>query len=212
MKTLITIIFLVSLYYCTHAQEKNEGSTSYIGKKTSFSAAINLMPSMVPYSYPFSKDINFKHRFSNKIPIGVTFSIGPDIMIAPIKVKISETQKLKMYQTDFNAGIFIDYPMDLGKHFTLNPRITAYYKMFYSDVEYTHEDYDIQRSKKYVYGNFDPFVDLTLEWRWGNLFNPRFLKPFTLDLNVAIPIGSKYEIFETSRVALNLRYYIISKN
>lgn len=213
MRLLSIIIALSFISANAFSQGKEGRSLSLVDNKITVSAAINIVPLQMPYTTPFAKDINFKYRFFDKVPLGFTFSVGPGIMIHPSKKKIDDYTSYSIVHIDFNPGLFIDYPIDAGRYITFNPRVTAYYNSFYDYFHIIDNRYGIDKSKVTLFSHFLPVFDFTTEWRWGQLLKPKILKPFTLELYASIPIGSIARIDEKGNWGLNLRYFIFaSKN
>jgi len=206
----LVFILLVIVSVNAFSQSDSTRSLSRYDNKLNVSAAINLLPSSFPFSRFLAKDINFSYRFSPKLPVGFTFSVGPGIIIQPKTMKISGDLTIQTNHVDFRPGLFIDYPLDAGKYVTFNPRLTAYYPIFFDRSRVESSRYGIDKSKNMFCHYFSPEVELFAEWRWGEMTKLRILKPFTLEGFIKVPVNGIYKIYERGSLGVNLRYFIFT--
>ena len=205
----LAVILLVIVSTNAFSQTDSTRSLSHYDNKLNVSVAINLLPSSFPFSRFLAKDINFSYRFSSKVPVGFTFSVGPGIIIQPKKMKISDDLTIQTNHVDFRPGLFVDYPLDVGRYVTFNPRLTAYYPFFFDRSRIESNRYGIDKSKNMFCHYFSPEAELFTEWRWGEMTNLRFFKPFTLEGFIKVPVNGIYKIYERGSLGVNLRYFIL---
>jgi|APHig6443717497_1056834.scaffolds.fasta_scaffold11122_5 hypothetical protein len=205
----LAVILLVIASTNAFSQADSTRSLSRYDNKLNVSVAINLLPSSFPFSRFLAKDINFSYRFSSKVPVGFTFSLGPGIIIQPKKMKISDDLTIQTNHVDFRPGLFVDYPLDAGRYVTFNPRLTAYYPFFFDRSRIESNRYGIDKSKNMFCHYFSPEAELFTEWRWGEMTNLRFFKPFTLEGFIKVPVNGIYKIYERGSLGVNLRYFIL---
>ena len=205
----LAVILLVIASTNAFSQADSTRSLSRYDNKLNVSVAINLLPSSFPFSRFLAKDINFSYRFSSKVPVGFTFSVGPGIIIQPKKMKISDDLTIQTNHVDFRPGLFVDYPLDAGRYVTFNPRLTAYYPFFFDRSRIESNRYGIDKSKNMFCHYFSPEAELFTEWRWGEMTNLRFFKPFTLEGFIKVPVNGIYKIYERGSLGVNLRYFIL---
>lgn len=206
----LAVILLVIVSTNAFSQTDSTRSLSHYDNKLNVSVAINLLPSSFPFSRFLAKDINFSYRFSSKVPVGFTFSLGPGIIIQPKKMKISDDLTIQTNHVDFRPGLFVDYPLDAGRYVTFNPRLTAYYPFFFDRSRIESNRYGIDKSKNMFCHYFSPEAELFTEWRWGEMTNLRFFKPFTLEGFIKVPVNGIYKIYERGSLGVNLRYFIFT--
>ncbi len=204
------VLLLVFVAQNAFSQTDSTRSLSRYDNKLNVSVAINILPSSVPFSRFLAKDINFSYRFSSKVPVGFTFSVGPGIIVQPKKMKVSDDLTIQTNHVDFMPGLFVDYPMDAGKYVTFNPRLTAYYPFFFDRSSVENSRYGIDRSKNMFCHYFLPEAELFTEWRWGEMTKLRFLRPFTLECFIKVPVNGLYKIYERGSLGVNLRYFLFT--
>ena len=101
------VLLLVFVAQNAFSQTDSTRSLSRYDNKLNVSVAINILPSSVPFSRFLAKDINFSYRFSSKVPVGFTFSVGPGIIVQPKKMKVSDDLTIQKALTHLKNSVFV---------------------------------------------------------------------------------------------------------